>query len=143
MRRVQKSVLVPYSAAQLFALVDRIEDYPQFLPWCGGTSVTRDGVDAVDATITIDFFGVKQHFATRNHNTPFTKIEVRLRDGPFSTLQGEWRFKALQADACKVELDLQYAFASATLATVVGPVFDHIADTMIDAFTQRAQALYG
>ncbi len=142
MRRVQKSVLVPYSAQQMFDLIDRIEDYPTFLPWCGGTQVSR-GASRVQAAITIDFAGLKQAFTTVNHNTPHERIAMQLQDGPFSQLEGEWNFSALKADACKVALDLRYDFRSALLAAAVGPVFDMIADSMIDAFTDRAEVLYG
>lgn len=142
MRRVQKSVLVPYSAQQMFDLIDRIEDYPKYLPWCGGTQVARDA-HQLKAAITIDFGGLKQVFSTVNHNTPPTRIAMQLQDGPFSQLEGEWLISALKADACKVALDLRYDFRNALLAAAVGPVFDMIADSMIGAFTQRAEVLYG
>ena len=142
MRRVQKSVLLPYSAPQMFDLIDRVEDYPKFLPWCGGTTVKRES-DTVKAAITIDFGGLQQTFSTVNQNTPHERIAMRLQDGPFSLLEGEWRFAPLKADACKVALDLRYDFRSALLAAAVGPVFDMIADSLIDAFTERAEVLYG
>jgi ribosome-associated toxin RatA of RatAB toxin-antitoxin module len=143
MQRVNKSVLVPYSAAQMFALVDAIGDYPRFLPWCGGTRIMAEGIAGKTARIDIDYHGVKAHFTTENLNRPPESIVVMLKDGPFRHLSGEWRFRALRPDAAKVELQLAYEFATPVLGRVVGPVFNHIANTFIDAFVKRAEAVYG
>ena len=143
MRSVKKSVLVPYAAAQMFELVDRVDLYPQFLPWCGGTQVLEQGENRKTARIDIDYHGVRASFTTLNDNTPPTLIVVKLKDGPFRTLHGEWRFRELRADACKVEFDLTYDFSTGLLDRVIGPVFNHIATTFIDAFVQRAEAVYG
>ncbi|MBN9429927.1 MAG: type II toxin-antitoxin system RatA family toxin [Burkholderiales bacterium] len=143
MHAVRKSVLLPYSARQMFDLVERVEDYPAFLPWCGGVSVQREGESALTATITIAYHGLRQRFTTRNtHHAP-DSISMRLVDGPFSRLEGEWRFTALREDACKVELTLEYAFASGLLGRALAPVFDPIARSFIDAFVRRADQLYG
>jgi ribosome-associated toxin RatA of RatAB toxin-antitoxin module len=142
MASVHKSVLVPYSAAQMFALVERSEDYPRFLPWCAGAqALERDGEHVV-VRIDIDFHGVRAHFTTDNRNLPPESIVMQLRDGPFRRLEGRWQFHELAASACKVEFDLDYEFSSAALAKVVGPVFNYIADSFIDAFVKRAEAVY-
>jgi ribosome-associated toxin RatA of RatAB toxin-antitoxin module len=140
MQRVKKSVLVPYSAAAMFDLVDRVEDYPGFLPWCGGARVfeTHDG--GKTARLDIDYHGVRAHFTTENANRRPESIVVTLKDGPFRHLHGEWRFIALAPDACKIEFDLAYEFATHFLERIVGPVFSHIADSFIDAFVRRAEA---
>jgi ribosome-associated toxin RatA of RatAB toxin-antitoxin module len=143
MKRVKKSVLVPYSAARMFGLVDAIERYPDFLPWCGGAAVLATTPDGKTARIDIDYHGVRSHFTTDNRNRDGESITVRLNDGPFRHLHGEWRFQALAADACKVEFELGYEFSTPLLERVVGPVFSHIANTFIDAFVRRADALYG
>jgi len=143
MQRVSKSVLVPYSAAQMFELVDRVEDYPEFLPWCAGAEVLESHPGGKTARLHIDYHGVKAHFSTINENTPPELIVVTLRHGPFRRLHGEWRFKALRRDACKVAFDLSYEFSSGVLDKVIGPVFMHIANTFIDAFVKRAEAVYG
>jgi ribosome-associated toxin RatA of RatAB toxin-antitoxin module len=142
MQCVRKSVLVPYAAAQMFELVDRIELYPQFLPWCGGTRVleARDG--SKTARIDIDYHGVRAHFTTDNANRPPESIVITLKDGPFRHLHGEWRFRALGEHGCKVEFELAYEFATNLLDRVIGPVFGHIANTFIDAFVKRAEAVY-
>jgi ribosome-associated toxin RatA of RatAB toxin-antitoxin module len=143
MQRVRKSVLVPYSSAEMFALVDDVERYPEFLPWCGGAQVLALRPDGKTARVDIAYHGVRAHFTTDNVNRPPESIVVTLRDGPFRHLHGEWRFRALDATACKIEFELAYEFATQLLDKVIGPVFNHIANTFIDAFVKRATALYG
>ena len=142
MRRVTKTVLVPYAAGEMFDLVDRVEDYPAFLPWCGGARVLEARPDGKLARLDIDYRGVRAHFTTDNANRAGESIVVTLRDGPFRQLNGEWRFLPLAPDACKVELALCYEFATELLERAVGPVFSHIANTFIDAFVRRAKAVY-
>ena len=142
MQSVHRSVLVPYSAQQMFDLVDDVEHYCEFLPWCGGSQVLENRPDGKTARIDIAFKGVKTHFTTDNMNDPGKSITVNLKDGPFKALHGQWVFKALAPDACKVEFTLTYEFKTTLLETLVGPVFNHIAHTFIDAFVKRAQARY-
>lgn len=140
---VHKSVLLPYSAEQMFALVDKIEDYPKFLPWCGGADVrTREG-NKVVAMLTINYRGVKQSFSTENTNTPPTSINMVLIEGPFKQLHGTWNFKPLRADACKIEFELHYEFSSRVLEQLIGPVFNFIANSFVDSFCKRAEVVYG
>ena len=143
MQCVRKSVLVAHSAMQMFDLVDRVEDYPKFLPWCAGARVLETHPGGKTARLDIDYHGVRAHFTTENTNTPGVLIVVTLKDGPFRHLDGEWRFKSLRADAAKVEFDLNYEFSSGLLDRVIGPVFSHIANTFIDAFVRRADTVYG
>jgi len=143
MQCVKKTVLVPYSALQMYELVDRVEDYPRFLPWCAGARVLEAHAGGKTARLDIDYHGVRAHFTTQNANTPGELIVVTLKDGPFRQLHGEWRFKRLREDACKVGFDLSYEFSSGVLDKVIGPVFNHIATTFIDAFVKRAEAVYG
>lgn len=142
MQRVERSVLVPYSAARMFALVDDIDDYPRFLPWCSGAEVLQLRPDGKIARLHVDYHGVKTHFTTDNVNAAPTSIHIRLREGPFRSLTGQWVFKPLATDACKVELVLAYAFGTSLLEKAIGPVFDRIARTFIDAFVHRAEALH-
>jgi len=142
MQSVRKSVLVPYAPVQMFELVDRVELYPQFLPWCGGAQVTEQGVGHKTARIDIDYHGVRAHFTTDNANQPPESIVVTLKDGPFRHLHGEWRFRALGEHGCKVEFELSYEFTTHVLERLIGPVFSHIANTFIDAFVRRAEAVY-
>lgn len=140
---VHKSVLLPYSAEQMFALVDKIEDYPKFLPWCGGADVrTREG-NKVVAMLTINYRGVKQSFSTENTNAPPTSINMVLIEGPFKQLHGTWNFKPLRQDACKIEFELHYEFSSRVLEQLIGPVFNFIANSFVDSFCKRAEVVYG
>ena len=143
MALVEKSVLIEYSAAQMYALVENIAAYPEFLPWCGGTEILKKEGDVTRAAITIDFRGIRQRFSTQNRAEPPQLIEMTLVDGPFRQLDGSWRFKALGEDACKIEFRLRYEFSSKLLEKIVGPVFHYIASTFVEAFVKRAQQLYG
>jgi ribosome-associated toxin RatA of RatAB toxin-antitoxin module len=143
MRHVRKSVLVPYSAPAMFELVDAVERYPQFLPWCAGAHVLEQNEGGKTARLDIDYHGVRAHFTTANLNNAPESIVVTLKDGPFKHLHGEWRFRPLDASACKVELDLAYEFKNHMLERLVGGVFSRIANTLMDAFVHRAEALHG
>ena len=134
MQRVTRSVLVPWSAAKMFALVAAVGDYPLFLPWCAGTEVLAQDASSMTARIDIDFHGVRAHFTTDNAQHPPDSIVFTLKEGPFRRLHGEWLFRALADDAAKVELNLAWEFATPVLDRVIGPVFNHIAHTFIDAF---------
>lgn len=138
MAQVHKTVLVEHPAHAMFALVDQVEDYPIFLPWCGGAEVKwRDELTTV-ATIHIDYMGVKQSFTTENCKQAPTQMNLSLQEGPFSHLQGHWRFLALGETACKIEFALNYSFSSRMLETLLTPVFSHITNTFVDSFVNRA-----
>jgi ribosome-associated toxin RatA of RatAB toxin-antitoxin module len=143
MQSVHRSVLVPFSAQQMFDLVDDVEHNCEFLPWCAGSRVVATTDNGKVARIDIDFKGVTAHFATRNVNKAPESITIALEEGPFKSLRGKWTFKALAPDACKVEFDLSYQFRTSVLEALVGPVFNHIAMSFIDAFVKRAEAKYG
>jgi len=139
---VEKSVLLPFSAEQMFALVDTVADYPQFLPWCGGTSVTVLDENKIQATVHINYHHVKQSFTTENVRCAPQLIEIKLLDGPFKSLDGSWHFIALTPTACKIEFRLNYEFSNKLLEKVVGPVFHYIASTFVEAFIKRAELVY-
>lgn len=143
MALTEKSVLVEYSAAQMYALVADVPRYAEFLPWCGGAQIlSRDG-DVVHAAISIDFRGIRQKFSTENRQREPELIEMRLLNGPFRELDGSWRFKALGEQACRIDFRLHYEFSSKLLEKLVGPVFHYIANSFVDAFVKRAAQLYG
>ena len=142
MASVHKSVLVPYSAQQMFTLVQSVEDYPAFLPWCGGVKTLERSAATALVRIDIDFHGVRAHFTTANDYHDPERIVLALRDGPFRKLDGTWTFRSLAEDACKVEFALNYEFATLALETLIGPVFNHITDSFIDAFVRRAESVY-
>lgn len=140
---VKKSVLVEFSADEMFALVDAVERYPEFLPWCGGATVSDRNEHMTRATIDINFRGIRQSFTTENTKEPGRSMHMRLVEGPFRTLDGRWRFVPLAHRGCKVELRLKYEFSTKILEKLVGPVFNHIANTLVDAFVQRARGVHG
>jgi ribosome-associated toxin RatA of RatAB toxin-antitoxin module len=142
MESVEKTVLVAYSAEQMFSLVDHVEDYPKFLPWCGGASAAAMQGSTVLATVHIDYHGLKQSFTTVNVREPPNQIDMTLQHGPFKHLDGCWRFIPLSPSACKIELRLHYEFSSKLLEKVVGPVFHYIANSFVDAFIHRAEKVY-
>ena len=143
MAEVNKSVLVAHSASRMFALVDAVESYPEFLPWCGGVRLISRDAHTTRATLEINYHGVKQSFTTENAKREPESMQIRLIEGPFQTLEGCWRFSSLGATGCKVELSLRYEFASRLLDKVVGPVFGHIAGNLVEAFVRRAQSIHG
>jgi ribosome-associated toxin RatA of RatAB toxin-antitoxin module len=141
MANVRKSVLVPQSSTTLFELVDRVEDYPQFLPWCSSGAVLSRDDQHTKARIDIDFRGVRQSFTTLNRKEGKEWMRLELVEGPFRALSGHWRFTPLSEEACRVELALEYSFANPVLEGLIGPVFDYIADSLIERFVARAEAV--
>jgi len=140
---VHKSVLLGYSAQQMFALVNAVEDYPKFLPWCSGVTIREREGDRLVATLQINYHGVRQSFTTENLNAAPVSMKMRLVDGPFKMLDGTWTFKALREDACKIDFDLKYEFSSRLLEQLIGPVFSMIANSFVDSFCKRADVIYG
>lgn len=143
MPQVERSILVHYSVGQMFRLVADVQSYSQFLPWCGGADIAAGEGNELIAWIDIDYHGLRSRFSTRNRLSYPRELRMSLIDGPFRSLEGVWHFRALAADACKVQLAMHYEFASGVLGRAVGLVFDSIANSMIDSFAQRADALYG
>jgi ribosome-associated toxin RatA of RatAB toxin-antitoxin module len=141
MATVEKSVLVGFSAEQMYALVERVEDYPRFLPWCGATEVAKRTPSTTLATIQIDYHGIRQSFTTENANDPPRCIRIKLVNGPFRELDGTWSFTPLGGQGCKIEFNLHYEFSSRLLEKIFGPVFHHIANTFVEAFVKRAETL--
>ena len=141
---VHKSVLLNYTAEQMYTLVENMESYPCFLPWCNSVDVVRDDVNhTAIATISLNFCGIKQSFTTCNTNTAPTSIQMKLVRGPFSKLDGRWTFTALNERQCRVELHLNYDFSHFFLEKLVGPVFDIVSNSLVDSFCERAKKIYG
>ena len=143
MHKVERSVLVPHTAAQMFDLVADVEKYPEFMPWCGGAEVQSRNEHGMQASVTISFAGLRQRFTTRNTHRYPEQIDLELVDGPFSALTGRWVFLPLDETSSKVVFTLEYAFSNRALEAIVGPVFNRIATSFIDSFTRRANDKYG
>lgn len=142
MKRIARSAIVEHRAEEMFALVDDIESYPRFLPWCVAARVESRMEDTVRATLTIGLRGLRTSFTTHNDNRPGEAIDMRLVQGPFRRFAAAWRFNRLSEEACRIELSVEYEL-SGPLARMLSPLFDRIADTMVDAFTRRAYEVYG
>ncbi len=143
MASVSRSALVHYRAEQMFELVDAVERYPEFLPWCSSTTVDYRDRTITRATLNIRYRGIRQSFSTENRKEFPQRMTIHLIEGPFRALDGEWRFSPLGDDGCKIDFRLQYEFSSILLEKIVGPVFGYIAGTMMDAFLKRADQQYG
>lgn len=150
MKHVKKSVLLWYSAREMYELVTDVPAYPQFLPWCERAEVLAQDAVGMTARLHLAYHGVRHAFTTRNAHVDGSSVSVALVDGPFSALEGQWRFVAVGSPAggeglraSRVELDLRYAFSRGALEALVGPVFDRIADTLVDAFVRRAEQVHG
>lgn len=140
---IQKSALVPYSNSQMFALVNDVDSYVEFLPWCRSSKVLSRTEDEVRATIEIAHGGLHKSFTTLNRLSPGKMVEMSLVEGPFRRLDGYWRFDVLAEQACKVSLDLNFEFSSRLVAMAMGPIFSQITSTMVDSFCKRARDIYG
>lgn len=148
MKHVKKSVLLWYSPGEMYALVTAISDYPRFLPWCDKAEVLQQHADGVTARLGLAFLGVRHAFTTRNVQVSDASVTVSLVDGPFALLEGTWLFSPLgrpgsEHQACKIDFDLRYSFASPALEVVVSPVFDKVANTFVDSFVRRAEDVHG
>ncbi|HGX91808.1 MAG TPA: type II toxin-antitoxin system RatA family toxin [Candidatus Tenderia sp.] len=143
MSSISRNALVPYSAEEMFALVDDINAYQEFLPWCSNSEVLSREGDEVRGRLSLSKSGIEKSFTTCNRAQKNKMIEMRLEEGPFHHLEGFWRFNALAEDACKISLDLEFEFSNKLLGLTFGPVFNQIASTLVDAFCKRAADVYG
>lgn len=143
MNKLKRHAIVPFSTHQMFGLVDSIEDYPAFLPWCQSAVEEQRTEKEVVATLQIVWKGVHKSFTTRNLLDPHGRMEIQLLDGPLKHLNGIWQFTQLGDTASKVVLDLEFEFSGGWIDRLFQPVFQQIANTLVDAFCKRAVELYG
>ena len=142
MADVKKNVLVNHSSEKMFNLVDRIEDYPLFLPWCGGSQIIERNDKVTKASIHIKYIGVNQSFTTQNTKHYPHRIDLKLIDGPFKKLEGFWIFTCINDDACSIEFHLHYEFSNFILDKLISPIFSQIANTFVDGFVAQADKIY-
>ena len=143
MAKVEKSVLIGHSANAMYNLVADVHAYPQFLPWCSATEVKQLDAQRAAATLHINYHGLRLHFTTENQMEKGALIDMKLMNGPFKHLDGYWRFHPLAQDACKIEFQLNYELSGKLVDKIAGPVFNHIASTLVEVFVKRAGVLYG
>jgi ribosome-associated toxin RatA of RatAB toxin-antitoxin module len=142
MKRISRTAIVEHSAAEMYALVENVEAYPGFLPWCVAAEVHERRPGATRATLTIGVHGLRHSFTTQNANTPGEAIDMRLVQGPFRRFSGQWRFVPLAEHACRIEFTLEYEFSSRVLGRLLTPLFDGMADSMVEAFVRRAAEVH-
>ena len=143
MNEIRKSALVAHSAERIFDLIEKAEDYPAFLPWCAGSAILARDEQTVTARISIDYHGIRLNFATRNSKRRPEFMSIQLEHGPFRHFEGQWQLAALATEACRIDFGLRYEFHSMVMAKLAGPVFDRIANTLVDAFVARADQVHG
>ena len=153
MKHIKKSVLIWYQPHEIYELVIDVASYPQFLPWCESVDILERDEHGLTARLHLAYSGVRHAFTTRNLQVADESVRIDLVDGPFSTLDGFWRFVPLQgpghgdggivATACKVEFEMRYEFSNVILETAISPVFDRIANTFVDSFVRRAEQVHG
>ncbi|MRX28544.1 type II toxin-antitoxin system RatA family toxin [Kangiella sp. HZ709] len=142
MKSIHRQAIVPFSSEQMFALVNAIEDYPEFLPYCSGSKILEKIEHEVTAVLYVAKGGFEQSFTTKNSNTPHSEIVMSLVDGPFKFLNGVWTFSALSEQASKIELQLEFEFSNKLLELAFGKVFNQLVESFVDAFTARAKLVY-
>lgn len=142
MTSICRHAIVNHAAADMYRLVADIESYPEFLKWCASTHILHRSDEQVEARIDIAYKGINKSFTTRNYLQKGKAMEMCLVDGPFKNLQGFWRFNALDDNACKVSLDLEFEFSSKLVAVTMGKVFNEIAASLVDSFCRRADQVY-
>ena len=142
MPSIKKSALVMHTASEMYQLVDDIESYPAFLPWCKSTTILERDQDHAKASIEIAKGAVNKSFTTLNRMQKNKMIEVRLVEGPFKHLRGFWHFEALQENACKISVDMEFEYSNRMMGMVIGPVFSKIVDSLVDSFCKRADKVY-
>ncbi|WP_404365064.1 type II toxin-antitoxin system RatA family toxin [Marinobacter sp.] len=140
--QIDKSALVMHSAERMFALVNDIARYPEFLPWCAGAEVHQHGGSELTASLEVARGGIRHRLTTRNDLIAPSSIDMKLIDGPFQNLRGRWDFQPLDEKACKVVLRLEFEFSGTLSRMTFGPVFSQAANTMVDAFCRRADDVY-
>lgn len=143
MPKITRTALVSHTPEQMFDLVNDFARYPEFLPWCGAARVLEVDKSAVVGELLIQQGSIRQAFTTRNTLTPPARIDLSLVDGPFKSLTGHWRFESVGGEACRVSLDLEFEFSGRLIAMAIGAVFSKIAGSLVDAFCDRADELYG
>jgi ribosome-associated toxin RatA of RatAB toxin-antitoxin module len=143
MNVLKRNAIVPYSARQMFELVNNIEDYPRFLPWCHSSKIISHTDAEIVAELEINWKGVHKSFTTRNILHPYDRMEIDLVNGPLHHMEGFWTFQSLDVHACKIMLDLEFEFTGGLIDRLFQPVFQHITNTLVEAFSKRAVELYG
>lgn len=142
MPNIKKTVIIPYTPSQMYALVSDFANYPRYLPWCPSSQIISQTENTIVGRVDIEYLKVKAHFTTSNVNTLNERIDISLVDGPFKELQGHWIFTPLGESGCKVEFNLDYKFSNFLIEKVIGTVFEIVIKNIVDAFVKKAHEIY-
>ncbi|AIR06277.1 MULTISPECIES: type II toxin-antitoxin system RatA family toxin [Cedecea] len=142
MPQISRTALVPYSAEQMYKLVNDVKSYPEFLPGCTGSRVIDASANQMTAAVDVSKAGISKTFTTRNTLTDNQTILMQLVDGPFKKLMGGWKFTPLSEDACRIEFQLDFEFTNKLIELAFGRIFKELAGNMVQAFTTRAKEVY-
>lgn len=142
MPQISRSALVPYSAEQMYQLVNDVVSYPEFLPGCVGSQVISQSAEEMTAAVEVSKAGISKTFVTRNLLEDSQRIRMQLVEGPFKKLTGGWIFTPLSSEACKIEFSLDFEFTNKLIELAFGKIFKDLAGNMVQAFTQRAREVY-
>lgn len=143
MKKISRSALLGFKPEQIYEVVNSVDLYPEFLPWCGSSEVLEVSDTEQKASVTIEKLGIKQKFTTHNFMQPAREIKLTLVDGPFSHLEGLWSFEPIGDSACKINFNIEFKVANGLMGMALGKLFEQIANTLVDSFVKRAQDLYG
>ena len=142
MLNISKSVITPFTPAQMYALVSDIENYKNYLPWCPSSQVLKREGNKITGRVDISYLKVKAHFTTENINCENQRIDLSLVDGPFKHLKGHWLFTPLGTTGCKIEFKLDYAFSNFIIQKVIGTVFEMVIKNIVDSLVKKAHEIY-
>lgn len=144
MTTITRSSLVIYSPGKMFDLVNDVEAYPSFLPWCRDSKIISQTDDVISASLDLAKGGVHHVFSTRNKLVAGKSIDIELIDGPFQHLEGHWQFAMIgDNQGCRIQLDMDFEFSNRLISMALGPIFTQISGSLVDAFCKRAQEIYG
>ena len=142
MPEIRRSALMPYPVQFMYDIVNDVDSYPEFLPWCGGVKIHQLDNSSMEASILMRGAGLNHWFKTRNSMVPGKSIEMELVEGPFSKLEGLWSFTPIDSEGCKIELRLLFEMKQGLASTLISPAFSRIGNTMVDSFCDRARDQY-
>ncbi len=143
MTEISKTAVVPYTPSEMYALVNDIESYPVFLPWCTAAKITRKKDESLVATLSLAMGKIKQSFTTENTMREGSRIDMRLIEGPFKHLTGYWKFNPEDEQSCHIQLHMNYEFKNKIIKYTLGKMFYTVMNTLVESFVQRAQQVYG
>ena len=143
MTEISKTTLVPYTSDEMYVLVNDIESYPSFLPWCTEAKILSQQEESLTATLSMALGKIKQSFTTENTMQDGSRIDIQLIEGPFKHLSGYWRFIQEDDQSCHIHLHMHFEFKNKIIKHMLGKAFYKVMDTLVDSFVQRAQQIYG